>query len=89
MQRTWIFILTYTLICLFAIQLHVGGVPCQERGLNCTACLSDGKCGFCDSCADHCHKRDNIHQTNCTECAKCMPGTLTGPKKGSTCRNEW
>ncbi|XP_057315778.1 uncharacterized protein LOC130656852 [Hydractinia symbiolongicarpus] len=64
--------------------------PCTERGQNCTLCLSDGQCGFCDSCGDHCHLSNTMHSwENCTSCAQCIPGTLIGPKKGHTCRHEW
>ncbi len=66
------------------------GLECADRGRNCSACLSDGMCGFCDSCGDHCHKPGTLHWLeNCTECASCMPGTLAGPKKDHKCRTEW
>lgn len=63
---------------------------CLSRGRNCTWCLSDGNCGFCDKCGDHCHKPGAIHSLeNCTNCASCIPGNLAGSKKGYDCRAEW
>ncbi|KXJ13058.1 uncharacterized protein LOC110240897 [Exaiptasia diaphana] len=63
---------------------------CAPRGRNCSWCLSDGNCGFCDACGDHCHKPGAIHSLeNCTNCASCIPGTLGGSKKGFDCRTEW
>ena len=82
---------------LFASKLcsSVAGVvsdeDCLSRGRNCTWCLSDGNCGFCDRCGDHCHKPGAIHSLeNCTNCASCIPGNLAGSKnKGHECRAEW
>eukprot|EP00794_Sanderia_malayensis_P011326 gene11326-12512_t len=65
------------------------GLDCLERGRNCSACLSDGMCGFCDSCGDHCRKPGTYWLENCTDCASCMPGTLAGPKNDHKCRTEW
>ena len=63
---------------------------CLSRGTNCTSCLSDGQCGFCDSCGDYCHQMKTLHSLeNCTHCAQCVPGTLSGPKKGHHCHHEW
>ena len=77
---------------VFIIALNLSWVSgnCVERGRNCSACLSDGMCGFCDSCGDHCHRPGTLHWLdNCTGCASCMPGTLAGPHKGFECRREW
>jgi len=66
------------------------GIPCADRARNCSLCLHDGECGFCDSCGDHCHQSKTLHTLeNCTGCAQCVPGTLIGPKKGFSCRPEW
>lgn len=63
---------------------------CLSRGRNCSWCLSDGNCGFCDRCGDHCHKPGAIHSLeNCTNCASCIPGTLAGSRKNYECRAEW
>ena len=70
----------------------VSDADCLSRGRNCTWCLSDGNCGFCDKCGDHCHKPGAIHALeNCTNCASCIPGNLAGSKKGyeTECRAEW
>lgn len=65
-------------------------IPCSSRKQNCSLCLIDGECGFCDSCGDHCHQPQTLHSLqNCTGCAQCVPGTLIGPKKGYECRHEW
>lgn len=77
------------MILIYYIQ-SVATVDCTIRGTNCTLCLSDGQCGFCDSCGDHCHQMKTLHSLdNCNDCAQCVPGTLSGPKKGHTCRHEW
>lgn len=69
---------------------EVDDEDCLSRGRNCTWCLSDGNCGFCDKCGDHCHKPGAIHSLeNCTNCASCIPGNLAGSKKGYDCRAEW
>lgn len=69
---------------------EVDSFGCSERGRNCSWCLGDGNCGFCDGCGDHCHKPGAIHLLeNCTNCATCIPGTLGGVKKGYECRAEW
>lgn len=68
----------------------VSEISCLSRGSNCSLCLSDGNCGFCDTCKDVCHK-PGVAEKNatCLNCAKCIPGTLGGPKKGHECRVEW
>eukprot|EP00112_Aurelia_sp_Birch-Aquarium-sp1_P010360 Seg2216.2 transcript_id=Seg2216.2/GoldUCD/mRNA.D3Y31 product="hypothetical protein" protein_id=Seg2216.2/GoldUCD/D3Y31 len=82
-------ILVSTFVLMLFI-IHDVCANCIERGRNCSSCLSDGMCGFCDSCGDHCHKPGTLHWLeNCTECASCMPGTLAGPHKGYKCRTEW
>ena len=81
-------LITWALI--FFQQKLVMSSDCTSRGTNCTSCLSDGHCGFCDSCGDYCHQSKTLHSfENCTHCAQCVPGTLSGPKKGHTCRHEW
>lgn len=76
-------------IQLFTSEAEVEDI-CTQRGRNCSWCLSDGNCGFCDGCGDHCHKPGAIHSLeNCTNCASCVPGALGGVKKGYECRNEW
>eukprot|EP00111_Clytia_hemisphaerica_P016106 TCONS_00047665-protein len=78
------------LALIFFQQKLVMSSDCTSRGTNCTSCLSDGHCGFCDSCGDYCHQSKTLHSfENCTHCAQCVPGTLSGPKKGHTCRHEW
>ena len=85
---TLIQLLAYILIALLNIVSST--IPCIGRKQNCSLCLSDGECGFCDSCGDHCHQSKTLHSLqNCTGCAQCLPGTLTGPKKGYECRSEW
>ncbi|EDO30841.1 predicted protein [Nematostella vectensis] len=77
-------------IQLFSLGADVDPNNCAERGRNCSWCLSDGNCGFCDRCGDHCHKPGAIHSLeNCTNCASCVPGSLGGAKKGSECSPEW
>ena len=80
-----------SLLFLVYFQIYHGSTSdCIDRGRNCTSCLSDGVCGFCDSCGDHCRKQGTLHWLeNCTGCASCVPGTLTGPQKGFECRTEW
>lgn len=69
---------------------YIDDDDCLSRGRNCTWCLNDGNCGFCDKCGDHCHKPGAIHSLeNCTNCASCIPGNLAGSKKGYDCRAEW
>ena len=62
---------------------------CLSRGNNCSFCLSDGNCGFCDTCKDICHRPESAGSPNCSNCARCIPGALDGPKKGHECRVEW
>lgn len=85
--------ITTGLLLLSKLCLSVSDVSdddCLSRGRNCSWCLSDGNCGFCDKCGDHCHKSGAIHSLeNCTNCASCIPGTLAGSKKGYECRVEW
>ena len=81
------------LLVLLELYFSAGEVDdddCLARGRNCTWCLNDGNCGFCDKCGDHCHKPGAIHSLeNCTNCASCIPGNLAGSKKGYDCRAEW
>lgn len=91
----WKALNTLCLIAAFvlSIQLFTSAEDdniCAPRGRNCSWCLSDGNCGFCDGCGDHCHKPGAIHSLeNCTNCASCVPGSLGGVKKGFECRTEW
>ena len=85
----------YTILKLVFVLTHIyqycsNTIPCSSRKQNCSLCLIDGECGFCDSCGDHCHQPQTLHSLqNCTGCAQCVPGTLIGPKKGYECRHEW
>ncbi|CAB4028234.1 Neurotransmitter-gated ion-channel transmembrane region [Paramuricea clavata] len=69
--------------------LTVSDSSCPSRGNNCSFCLSDGNCGFCDTCKDICHHPEAAGSPNCSNCARCIPGALDGPKKGHECRVEW
>jgi hypothetical protein len=69
--------------------LSVTDSSCLSRGNNCSFCLSDGNCGFCDTCKDICHHLEAASSPNCSNCARCIPGALDGPKKGHECRVEW
>lgn len=62
---------------------------CLSRGNNCSLCLKDGNCGFCDTCKDICHRPEAVDSPSCANCARCIPGALDGPKKGHECRVEW
>ncbi|XP_046852069.1 uncharacterized protein LOC124445390 [Xenia sp. Carnegie-2017] len=62
---------------------------CLSRGNNCSLCLKDGNCGFCDTCKDMCHRPEAVDSPSCANCARCIPGALDGPKKGHECRVEW
>lgn len=69
--------------------LTVSDSSCLSRGNNCSFCLSAGNCGFCDTCKDICHHPEAAGSPNCSNCARCIPGALDGPKKGHECRVEW
>ena len=72
----------YTMLFTLDTVLTIPSKSCSSRGTNCTSCLADGQCGFCDSCGDHCHQPVTESWDNCTGCAHCIPGNLAGPSKG-------
>lgn len=83
-----IYILTF-IILSYTLVMQAKTIPCIERGHNCPLCLSDGLCGFCDSCDDYCHQAVMHTWENCTGCARCITGNLAGASIGHECRREW